>query len=163
MTPLFRTTLFALLVSLCAAVPALAEDNAFEKEGAFVLPFQEFPDCRAAVMRLKYHLETVDGKPKATAWFQWEATKDSKPDCLPRDLKLALEFFSRTGFVKHINFQPEILDSGAGYGKPDSAIREWNKLLCGWGREDVNDCFTEDQAREFIEAGYKITGFQIWR
>lgn len=165
MTSLLRTALFVFPALLWMAAPAFAEreSNSFDKEGAFILSFQEFPGCRAEQVKLKYRLETVDGKPKATAWFQWQAAPDSKPDCLPKDMKVALEFFSRTRLVKHINFQPEILKSGAGYGKPDSATRSWDKLLCGWGRDDVNDCMTEEQAKEFIESGYKITGFQFWR
>ncbi|MCF8721770.1 hypothetical protein [Nitrospina gracilis] len=163
MTALFRTALVLTAALSLFATPALAEEESIEKEGTFIHTLQEFPNCRVDTLKLKYHIKEESGAPHVSAAFQWQANKESAPDCLPKDVKIALQMFSRSGHVKNINFQPEILKSGEGYGKPDANVRKWDKLLCGWGREDVNDCFSEDEAKKFLKSGYKVVGFYVWR
>ncbi|CAI2719469.1 hypothetical protein [Nitrospina watsonii] len=163
MTALIRVPFVLAAVLFFSVSPALAGNDSIEKQGTFILSLQEFPDCRAETLKLKYHVQTENGQPKVSAAFEWQGSKDSAADCLPNDIKLALELFSRTGYVRHINFQPEILKSGEGFGKADASVRTWDKLLCGWGRKDVNDCYSEEDAKTFLESGYKVVGFQIWR
>jgi len=118
-------------------------------------------NCDISSMTVIYSFDSLLGEPVVNGTFKWERNAGTEADCLPYNTRIALKVQKGDAYA-YVNIAPTVPEAGEGYGYNTSGSPNWDDLFCGWGESHVNECMTEEQAKNFWVNSFNVVDFEVW-